>query len=137
MAATFDPALSSKRDEVRLWLGDYHTNAAAGPVADAYLQDATIDAKLAAYPFNEATAQLANALISKYANKPDEYEEGNSLKLQWHNRLASWKETVSEARKAGAAPALTFRPGIAIGRLGSPLDARLPTGFSPTGYRPN
>jgi len=136
MAATFDPALSSKTDEVRLWLGDYHTNATAGPVANAFLQDATIAAKLHLYPFNEAVAQLASALISKYANSPDMYEEGNSLKLEWRNRLAAWKEVVAEARRSGAAPTQTYRPGIAVGKLSSPLDSIVSTG-NPTGFRSN
>ena len=135
MAATFDPSLASKIDEARLWLGDYHTNAVAGPVANALLQDATIGAKIAAYPFNEAVAQLASALISKYANAPDSYEEGGSLKLEWHSRLAAWKEIVAEARKAGAAPTTLYRPGIAIGVIGSPaMNAGI---SSPTGFRTN
>lgn len=136
MAATFDPALSTKKDEARLWLGDYHTNATSGPVANAFLQDATIAAKLNLYPFNEAVAQLASALISKYANSPDLYEEGSSLKLEWRNRLLAWREVIAEARKSGAAPTQTYRPGIAVGKLSSPIDSTIKTG-NVTGFRSN
>lgn len=122
MAATFDPNLTHRRDDIRLWLGDYHTNDVAGPVANAFLQDATIDAKLAAHPFNEAAAQLATALIAKYANSPDAYDENRSLKLEWHSRLESWKTVVAEARKAAGRPSEVYRPGISVGRIASPLD---------------
>lgn len=136
MAATFDPTLPTKRDEARLWLGDYHTSAVAGAVPNAFLQDETIDAKLALYPYPEAVAQLASALISKYANAPDTYEEGHSLRLEWKNRLAAWRTVVDEARASNVSPTLVYRPGIAVGQIQSPLDTAKKYG-SKTGFRSN
>lgn len=137
MAATFDPALATKRDEARMWLGDYHTNASAGVVANAYFQDATYDAKIAAYTFPEAVAQLANALVSKYANQPDLYEEGHSLKLEWRARLATWRAIAAEARKSGAKPSVNYRPGIALGQMTNPVIATNTSAESKNTFRSN
>ena len=128
MAATFDPGLSSKRDEARLWLGDYHQGTVAGAVPSALLQDATIDAKLAAYPFNEAVAQLAGALISKYANSPDSYDEGGTgLKLVWAHRLDAWKTVIKEARATMTNPTQGYRPGIRVAPITNPNTVNYPS----------
>lgn len=119
MSATFSQALPSDRDRARLLLGDVPEGAVSGTVADALLQDETIDAVLGSYPFNEAVRQLAVSLVSRFGAEPDRYEEGNGLRLEWRNRLDAWKALIKELKDTPASSTRS-RPGIAIGAMAAP-----------------
>jgi hypothetical protein len=91
MSATYDPSLPSPKDHIRQLLGDTDTTT---PI----LQDETIIAKLQAFGWGEALAQLAEGLISQYAQEPDTLEESGGMKQQWTARLSSWQALVVRAR---------------------------------------
>lgn len=99
MAATFDPTLSQKRDHVRLHLGDTD-------VANALLQDETIDGKLSEFGYVEALAQLAESLIAQYGQYPSEQSISGGTTNVWADRVKAWKLIVDNARSGKIA-----RPG--------------------------
>lgn len=119
MAAVFAQALPTAKDRARLMLGDVPEGAISGTVADALLQDDTIEAVLASYPFNEGVRQLAVSLLARFAGEPDKYEEGNGLKLEWRNRLDAWKVLVKELKDTPSS-ATKARTGVAIASMSSP-----------------
>lgn len=99
--ATFDATLPADLDRVRLLLGDTDTTA-------ALLADTTITAMLALYSFREAVAQLAQGLISEFAQMPDSIKTG-SVTIDWKSRVDAWGKLVIQVRSgsAGVAVALT------------------------------
>ena len=118
MAATYDAALPTAKDRVRLLLGDVPDDGTSGTIESALLQDDTIEAMLAQYPYNEAARQLAMGLIARFAGEPDKYEEGNGLRLEWRNRLEAWRALMKELRTAQ--PSSAVRSGAAVGQLTAP-----------------
>lgn len=88
---SFDPALLTPRDHVRLLLGDTDTT-------NILLADSTIDAMLAAMPYRYAVAQLAEALITQFGQMPDSYSEASGTTLRWSERIAAWKLLSANAR---------------------------------------
>lgn len=111
MTSTFDPSLSATKDHIRLALGDTDTSS-------PLLADETINAKLASFPYSEALAQLAEALISQFGQKPDEYSESGGVRLKWSSRIDAWRSLV-EAARAGdipdPGPTRIARSGAAVG----------------------
>ena len=107
--ATFDPALATSRDYIRLALGDTDTSA-------PLLVDDTIDAALVEYSYNEALAILADALITEYGQMPDRYSEDQGIALQWTQRIAAWERIATLARtgQIQIPGAHLTRPGIAL-----------------------
>ena len=116
MSATFDPTLPTQRDHIRLALGDKHADASAGDITEPLLQDETIDAKLAAWGYSEALAQLADALATEYAQRPDSYQEYQGLTMRWSERVSAWRELAKLARsgKIGVPGQTAMKTGIAI-----------------------
>ncbi len=98
--ATFDPALPTQRDHIRLALGDRHNNDAAGAVTDPLLTDAIIDAKIAALGYLDALADLAEGLAAEKAQEPDEFQESSGgLKFKWSERVKYWLNLADRCRK--------------------------------------
>ncbi len=91
MAATFDPALSTLKDHIRLALGDKDT-------ASPLLADETIAAKLSAFSYCEALAQLAEALIAEFGQRPDDYSETGGIHVKWGERIDAWRRIAEAAR---------------------------------------
>lgn len=92
MSFSFDPALGSWRDHLRLALGDTTQG-------QHFLENETYDAKLAAFGYSEALAQCAEALVSRFSQEPDRYAEGGSgLDLTWSSRLDGWKRLIESCR---------------------------------------
>ena len=89
MTATYSTALTTTRDHIRLALGDTDTDA-------PLLQDETIDAKLSAFGYAEALAQLAESLAVLHARKP----------------------TKASASKPGSSSRRTRGPGRSLTRAG-------------------
>lgn len=107
---TFDPALPTLRDHIRLALGD--TDVTAGLVADA-----TIDTKLGLFGYSEALAQLAEGLISSFGQRPSKYGESGGVTIEWAGRIDAWKELVKAARSGQVVVPTTTRvarAGMAI-----------------------
>lgn len=113
MTATFDISLASKRDHIRLALGDID---ASSPL----LVDETIDAKLSAFSYLEALAQLAEALVAQFGQRPDEYSESGGLSIKWGERIAAWRKLAEDARSGkieAPTTAKTQRYGAAVKQL--------------------
>lgn len=113
MTATFNPALTTNRDHIRLALGDTDT---AAPLVD----DATIDAMLARFGYLEVLAQLAGSLVTQFGQRPDEYGESGGVKMTWKERIQAWRDLASAARSGKIQPPTSrrvARTGIAIGAL--------------------
>lgn len=110
MTATFDASLGSLTDHIRLALGDTDTDA-------PLLQDETIAAKLAALPYCEALAQLADGLATEFAQRPDQYEESGGVQITWSERVTAWQKLAADARAGKIVPPTTSRisrPRIAL-----------------------
>ncbi len=107
--ATFDPALSSMRDKIRLLLGDTDTE-------NALLQDATIDAALVDYSYRKAVILLAQSLIAIAGQQPSDYSESGGVTLRWADRVAGWRSVIELVRRGDIA-ALSDKIGeVAIGK---------------------
>ena len=91
MTATYDPSLPTNRDHLRQLLGDTDT-------ASPLLQDETIDAKLQAFGFTEALAQLADGLASELSQRPDSFKEDGGVEYSWQHRVVQWRELATKAR---------------------------------------
>lgn len=98
MGATFDPALTTHRDHIRLHLGDKHNLDVAGPVPNAMLQDEVIDANLQTFGYLETLARLADALATDAAQRPNEYREENGVQVKWSYRVMIWQQLAKQAR---------------------------------------
>jgi hypothetical protein len=100
------------------------TPATSANVVDPLLSDETIAAKLAAFSYSEALAQLAEALVAEYGQLPDKLTD-DTLGMEWNGRLAVWREIAIKAR-AGlivtAATRHTPRPGVAVQLLTAPVE---------------
>ena len=93
MAATFNVSLTSDRDYARLLLGDTDVPT------NALHQDETYDKCMTDLGFNLGVALLADSLVTRFAQEPEEYEQaesGASIKLR--ERLKAWKEIASKLR---------------------------------------
>jgi hypothetical protein len=130
MAATFDPTLPTKKDHIRLALGDAHANAESGPVADALLPDELISATISIHGYSEALAQLADSLVARFAQQPDYMAESGGVTVRWSERISVWK-SIAERARAGQIPDPTSTikkntARIAVGKLAaqSAVDTR-------------
>ena len=113
MTATYDASLTELKDYIRLALGDT-------AVATALLADETIEAMLAAHPYGEALAQLAEGLIAEYGQRPDEYSESGGVRLTWGERIEAWRRIADDARAGKIEPPTSTRlarPGMAVQEL--------------------
>jgi hypothetical protein len=102
MTATYNPTLASITDHIRLALGDTDTTA-------ALLADETIQAKLNAFGYQEALAQLAEALVAQFGQKPSEYSEDGGLRLKWTERISAWQKIADDARAGKIAAPSTVK----------------------------
>ncbi len=87
---TFDPTLSSLRDQIRLRLAD--TDASASVFADE-----TIDAMLAMYSYDEACAQLAESAGAEFARKASIIDNG-PLRYEYQERSAFFTNLAKSVR---------------------------------------
>lgn len=119
--ATYDPALPTLKDSIRLALGDTD-------MTEPLLLDATILAKLGLFPYNEALAQLAEALIAEFGQKPDEYSEDRGIRLKWTQRMNAWQRVIDAARSGQIMAPTATRTSRAAGAVGQ-LNTPSMTGF--------
>ncbi|MEN6583051.1 MAG: hypothetical protein ABFD54_11425 [Armatimonadota bacterium] len=104
MTATYDPTLPTLRDHIRLALGDTDTT-------NPLVQDETINAKLTTCGYCEALAQLAEALASEFAQRPDSYAESGGLTVKWGERVQAWQDLADSARSGKITPPYTTGSG--------------------------
>lgn len=71
MTATFDPALTTPKDRVRLHIGDTGGLLASGAIPNAEVADETIAAYLTTLTVLRTAETLANSLAAKYAKVGD------------------------------------------------------------------
>jgi len=146
MSATYDQTLSTLKDHVRLALGDVPSNQVSGAVDDPLLQDETIAAKLDAFGYCEALAQLAEGLITLIGQRPSSYDETGGLSLGWSERINSWRNIVEAARSGRMRPpteSRRFRPYAAVGqttaqeKVGRPYMPAEPPELTDQAFRPD
>lgn len=82
------------KDNVQVWL----------------LKDETILAEI--HPskgYRQGVAFLADGLITRFAQEPDEYEEESGLKVRWNERIDAWERLAARMRSPlpiGESPAV-------------------------------
>lgn len=111
LPASFDPTLSTEKDDIRLRLGD-----TASPF---YLLDATINAKLNQYGFDEACAQLAEGLASYFAQQAMLVVQRN-LRRQYTNRSEFYLTLAKDIRNNLAQVAGESVPAAFNGQMAGP-----------------
>lgn len=131
MSASFNPALATRLDRARLLLGDTGTIKDSGGDPLWLLDNATIDALIQAEGFAEGVAQAAEALITRFAQEPDELtEEGDrGLSLKWTERVSAWRELAARMRSGLGGSAQVVRGGrVLTGQPHSPDMTKLRLG---------
>lgn len=103
MPFTFDPSLSTPRDQIRLRLADTDS-------ASAVFDDLSIDAMLAMYSYDEACAQLAESAGAEFSRMAGVVDNG-PLRYEYQERAAFFtglaKSIRSMAQPAPGAPVFT------------------------------
>lgn len=89
----FNTALTTATDRVRFDVGDYSD---AAPI----IAEAIYTAQIARYPTSEAraTVAMAEALIVKVSQDPDKVEVTGAVKVEWQNRIKSWRALANGLR---------------------------------------
>lgn len=111
MAYTYDPALTSQKDQVRLRLSDHITG-------DMILQDSEIEGLLGLLPYNEACAQLAESISGYYNRKVAEAGNGD-MRARWLDRAYEYRMLAEQIRKTDS-PAGPKSGGGAVGAMKKP-----------------
>jgi hypothetical protein len=102
MSQTYNELLPTARDRARHALGLTNVTSAAA----AIYSDEHIDAVLARAGSEAAgIAVLADALVQKYAQKPDSVRLTSGLTVSWKERIDAWRELAQRMRARTAAEA--------------------------------
>lgn len=113
MATTYNSTTTSPtpKDRARKLLGD--TGVDGGVFL---LTDEEIDSEIATLGFNEAVAQLAMGLASRFAQYPDKTDTPGGSTVEWRERIQQWKDLAAMIRNA---PDPTdARPRRTVAKLG-------------------
>lgn len=114
MSATYNPSdPSTPNDKARLLLGD--TGVDGGVFL---LTDEEILAFTGSIAFNEAVAQLALSLATRFAQYPDETTTPGGHKTKWSERIKAWTDLAKTLRDSPD-PLLAGGPRRRMGALGS------------------
>ena len=90
MTATFTNSLPTPKDRMRFALGDVNVDV---PLE----QDETYAANLALYGEELGTAVMAEALASRFAQKPDSLSD-DSGSISWRERVKTWLALATRIR---------------------------------------
>jgi hypothetical protein len=127
MTATFDPALLTARDRLRLRLSDTDVGAAKSTGADPLalpVDDAVYAGALALHGNDERMAglELVRALIGKYAQMETKASVDGVESAEWANRLVAWRalETRWATEIAAEAPTVAGRGSFSVARAHRP-----------------
>jgi hypothetical protein len=123
VTTTFDPALLTPRDRLRFDLGDTDVSAVKPAGADvlALPVDDSVYAGVLARRGNDerqATIDLADALIAKYAQMETKASVDGVESAEWGNRLAAWRALSTRLRGevAAEAPTVAGRGSFSVAR---------------------
>lgn len=96
MGATYDATLlaTSELCRARFALGD----ASFALEADALLQDEEIEALITLFGYAEGVAQCCDALMSRFAQSPDEYKDEGGVDARWTERIKAWAALAKRLR---------------------------------------
>lgn len=127
MTATFDPALLTPRDRLRLRLSDTNVGATKADGADALalpVDDSVYAGALALHENDERRAglELVRALIGKYAQMETKAAVDGVESAEWANRLVAWRALESRwaAEIAAEAPTVPGRGSFSVARAHRP-----------------
>ena len=113
MPFTFDPSLSSFRDQIRLRLADTES-------ASAVFDDLTIDAMLGMYSYDEACAQLAESAGAEFSRMASVVDNG-PLRYQYQERASFFANLARSIRSlAQPAPGAPVFTGATFGPMSRP-----------------
>lgn len=112
--ATFNPALATERDKMRIEIGDTE-------MSRAIFQDATIDSMLTAYSFKDAAIRLCESAALKFAQMPDEVSEAGEVTYSYKERAATFMAKAAVLRKTDEPPpAQNYAPMETGALMGQP-----------------
>lgn len=126
MSFTYDLNLPTEKDHIRYALGDIDPE-------NPLLQDETILAKLQAFGYGEALAQLAEGLASQFAQEPDSFTS-DGMRISWTERVANWRALAKSARELVVSPAEASNNAHIIITGQTTIQSTHHTGFM-TGFR--
>jgi len=113
MAFSFDPGLSTLRDQIRLRLAD--TDAAS-----AVFDDLSIDAMLSMYSYDEACAQLAESAGAEFSRMASVVDNG-PLRYEYQERATFFAGLAKSIRSiAQPAPGAPIYTGATGGQMSRP-----------------
>ena len=111
---TYDPALPTTRDKIRLLVGDTDTTA-------ELLPDATYDAAIAAYgeTWKLAAAEMAEAVAVAIERQVSSFSAGGEITVGWSDRTRTLRALAVRLRQEAATDALGAITTVALEREGS------------------
>lgn len=121
MSASYDGTHLEEagRDRARFLLGDTDTS-------QALLQDEEIDALLATFAFKEAVAQCCDHLVSRFAQRPDDYQDEGGVKVKWTERVKAWQGLAKRLRSGDVQTEASVPTGFsAVGNITAPDTSEL------------
>ena len=119
---TFDPGLSTQKDQVRNRIGD------SNGVPQWFVADQTINALLGLYSYDETCAQCAESIGALCAQLAVQVEQRN-LRVQYQGRSKAMFDLADRIRdKAMPLPTDPVQTGAATQQLSSPVSGCGPVG---------
>lgn len=112
----YDHAKATNKDRARSLLGDTGVDGGVW-----LLSDEEIQADLNTLPFNQAVANLAMGLATRFAQFPDEVETPGGGIMRYRERVEAWQKLANEMKAAPNPGASAPRRTVAlIGNLANP-----------------
>jgi hypothetical protein len=117
--ATFSPSMQTAKDRMRFKLGDTNVNVEKAATADAMALPVDDDVYLGLLAYHgederQATIELAEALVSKYAQQETEAAVEGQESAKWGNLLAGWRGVATRLRAEIAAEETRRRAGFSV-----------------------
>jgi hypothetical protein len=122
MATTYVSAdlKTSPKDRARFQLGDTGTMKDAEGVKTWLLQDEEVEAFIDLWGYSEGVAQCADALATRFAQEPEQYEDEAGVKVVWSSRIKTWQNLANQLRSGIAKTTANMGSPILSGRLSGP-----------------
>jgi hypothetical protein len=107
LATTYDATAlaTSPKDRARDILGDKGDLINPEDGSAIWLRtDEEIQALIDLFGFAEGVAQCAEALASRYAQEPDQYQDEAGMVVRWSFKVATWQALAARLRLTNDAP---------------------------------
>lgn len=108
---TFDFNLVSYVDWARYTLGDTKVDPTDNTNGKTcFMPDETISRNIAIFGWSQGIVSLASALLTKYAQEPTRFLEGNGITIDIKERLIQWAEVKLDGENGRLPDPLTTTP---------------------------